>query len=233
MAACPVCGGGKAKRRCPALGQTICATCCGTKRQVEIRCPAHCGWLETARAHPHAAQQRQQELDASLVVPLIRGLDDEAYAVLMACLPAAMEFRREAAPVPLDGDLQAAAASLAATAETASRGVLYEHQPESMIAARLARAMSVPLAAAAESGVPRLDTATVAAMRRLEDVLKGFRKNGPGDPEAFFAFLARVLKPRLADANTGQALAPGTDPLLAPLAGTLPAGDEGPRIIIP
>ena len=33
-------------------------------------------------------------------------------------------------PAPLDADLQLAAAALAATAETAMRGVLYEHQPE-------------------------------------------------------------------------------------------------------
>jgi hypothetical protein len=209
MAACPVCGGGKAKRRCPALSQVICASCCGTKRQVEIRCPAGCGWLEAARIHPHAAQQRQQESDAGLIVPLIRDLDDEAYAVLMACLPAALEFRREANPVPLDADLQAAASSLAATAETASRGILYEHQAESMVAARLARAMSAPLASAAEAGVPRLDRATVVAMRRLENVLKGVRTKAPGDSDAFFAFLERVLKPRLADANTGRELAVG------------------------
>src|SRR5688500_8016174 len=88
MAACPVCGGGKAKRQCPALDQAICPTCCGTKRLVEIRCPPGCGWLKASRAHPPAAQQRQQEQDANLVVPLIRGLDDGGYAVLMACLPA-------------------------------------------------------------------------------------------------------------------------------------------------
>lgn len=232
MAGCPVCGGGKAKRHCPALGQIICATCCGTKRQREIRCPSGCGWLAAARAHPPAVQQRQQEQDASLIVPLIRGLDDEAYAVLMACLPAALQFRNEANPPPRDEDLQAAAAALAATAETAARGVLYEHQPESMVAARLARSMSGPLAAAAEAGVPRLEAATTAAMRRLEDSVKAFRRNGPATADAFFAFVERVLKPRLADATTGQALTADADPLLTPLAGAAGGGD-GPRIIIP
>ena len=223
-----MCGGGKAKRQCPALGRGICATCCGTKRLVEIDCPPSCGWLKAARAHPHAAQQRQQEQDAALVVPLIRGLDDGGYAVLMACLPAAVASRSTMDPAPLDADLQAAAAALAATAETAMRGVLYEHQAETPVAARLARAMSAPLAEAAEAGVKRLDASTAAAMRRVEEAVKEFRRSASA-PDSYMAFLARVLKPRLADAQTGQALQPDADPLLAPLG----ADNDAPRIIIP
>ncbi len=233
MAACPVCSGGKAKRHCPALGQIICATCCGTKRQGEIRCPADCGWLRAAQAHPHAAQQRQRERDATLTVQLIRGLDDEPYAVLMACLPAALQFRADATPAPRDADLEAAAAALAATAETAARGVLYEHQPESPVAARLARAMSAPLAEAAHAGIPRLDTSTVTAMRRLAESIKAVRRSEPDDPDAFFTFLGRALAPSLADANTGQAIGAGGDPLLSPLSGFTPGGPDTPRIIIP
>ena len=114
MPACATCGGGKAKRQCPALGRAICPTCCGSKRQVEIRCPSDCGWLRTSLAHPHAARLRQQELDAGMVVPLLRGLDDGGYAVLMACLSAAVAHRGEADPAPLDVDLEQAAEALAA-----------------------------------------------------------------------------------------------------------------------
>ena len=125
---------------------------------------------------------------------------------LMACLPAAVTFRNEADPPPLDSDLQAAAAALAATAETAIRGVLYEHQPDTPVAARLVRAMSAPLAEASEAGVPRLDASTAAAMRRVEEAVKDFRRRGDPAPDAYLAFLGRVLKPRLADASTGQPL---------------------------
>lgn len=229
--ACPLCGGGKAKRLCPALDQVICATCCGTKRQVEIRCPSSCGWLQSARAHPHAAQQRQQEKDAALVVPLLRGLDDGAYRVLVACLQAAVNHRLAAEPVPRDEDLQSAAAALAATAETSLRGVLYEHQPESLVAARLARAMSAPLAEAAGRGAQGLERATASAMRRVEEVVKAFRKAGTDGPAAFFDFLGRVLAPRIADASTGQPLAAlgGSPP---PHLDT-PTHADGPRIILP
>lgn len=232
MAACPLCGGAKAKRQCPALDRLICPTCCGTKRQVEIRCPADCGWLKAARAHPHAALQRQQHHDSALIIQLISGLDDEAYAVLMACLPAALSFRTGADPPPLDHDLEAAAAALAATAETAARGVLYEHRPDSMVAARLARAMSAPLAGAAQDGLPRLDTATVVAMRRLAASVKAFERTAPESPHAYLDFLDRVLKPQLADATTGRAIAERDNPLLAPAG--MNQGDVGaPRIIVP
>jgi hypothetical protein len=233
MAACAVCGGGKAKRHCPALDRTICPTCCGTRRLVEIRCPDTCGWLQSARAHPHAALQRQQEQDAALAVPLVRGLDDTAYGVLMACLQAALAFKGHAAPPPLDDDLQQAAAALGATAETAMRGVLYEHQPESPVAARLARAMSTPLAEAAQNGARALEQATATAMRRLEGALQSFRRSQPRAGDAFFEFLARVLEPRLADAQSGRPLTPGADPALAPLSGVTGPLKDAPRIIIP
>lgn len=230
MAGCRLCGGGKAKRQCPAVGGGICPSCCGTKRQVEIRCPPECGWLQSARAHPHAAQQRQQERDASLIVPLIRGLDEGPYGALITCLQAALAARATLTPVPLDVDLLEAVRAVAATAETSLRGVLYEHVPESPVAARLSRAISAPLREASERGVPQVEASVAEAMRRVDEVLQAFLKTAPDAPDAFFAFLERVLKPHLADATTGRALA-ASDPLLAPLAGGLP--DDGPRIIVP
>ena len=177
MAACPMCGGGKARRSCPALGHVICATCCGTKRLVEIRCPADCGWLQAARQHPHAAQQRQQERDSATVMPLLHGLNDTEYGVLVTCLQAAVAARRSAVPRPLDADLQAAVVALAATAETSSRGVLYEHVPD-------------------EQGMP------VASFR-----MKAYRRAAPDAAvDGFFEFLERVLQPQLADGATGHVI---------------------------
>ena len=78
----------------------------------------------------------------------------------------------------------------------------------------------------------RLDASTAAAMRRVEEAVKEFRRSGDPPRDAYFAFLGRVLKPRLADAQTGEALESGADPLLAPL-GNADAGSDAPRIIIP
>jgi hypothetical protein len=69
-------------------------------------------------------------------------------------------------------------------------------------------------------------------MRRVEAAVQEFRRTGPTAPDAYLAFLARVLKPRLADAQTGQALSAASDPVLAPLEG-LAGPADGPRLIVP
>src|SRR5262245_17311550 len=65
---CPLCRQRKAKRSCPAVGQDICAVCCGTKRLVEIACPATCVYLESAQRHPAAVVKRQQEADLTVLM---------------------------------------------------------------------------------------------------------------------------------------------------------------------
>jgi len=45
MAKCVKCKKRKAKRYCPALGESICSLCCGTHRQKQIHCPPTCPYL--------------------------------------------------------------------------------------------------------------------------------------------------------------------------------------------
>ena len=63
---CSLCGRRRGRRACPALGESICAACCGTKRLVEISCPPECSYLRSSQAHPPAAVQRQRERDLQL-----------------------------------------------------------------------------------------------------------------------------------------------------------------------
>src|SRR3954469_9620703 len=71
---CPLCRMRKARRGCPALGQQICAVCCGTKRLSEIQCPSDCTWLASARDHPPAVAVRQQQRDTGLLGAFMRDL---------------------------------------------------------------------------------------------------------------------------------------------------------------
>jgi len=45
MAKCVKCRKRKAKRYCPALGESICSLCCGLHRQKDIHCPPTCPFL--------------------------------------------------------------------------------------------------------------------------------------------------------------------------------------------
>ena len=135
---CPVCNSRKAKRACPALGQQICAVCCGTKRLVEIACPPDCGYLSAARTHPPAVIQRQLEIDRSMMLPLLQGLSERQarlFLMLVRADRAAQDRRTSASSLTRTSRRRAGA--LASTLETAGRGIVYEHQPASLVAARL------------------------------------------------------------------------------------------------
>lgn len=192
---CAACGTRKGRRQCPALGRAICAACCGSKRQVEIACPADCGWLRSAQAHPAAAVQRQRSEDQGRLHLLLDRLEHGAYLTLTVCLESALTFRGEAVPAPLDADLQAAAAAMAATRETAERGVIYEHRPDSVVATRLLDAMEQGLERMQEAGATVAATDAIAGLRRVEQAVTHARRDHADDPVAFFAFLGRVLRP--------------------------------------
>src|SRR5215207_2152679 len=134
---CPVCHQRKAKRACPALGQQICAVCCGTKRLVEISCPSDCGYLTTARTYPPAIIQRQQELDRSMLLPLLQGLSERQARVFLMLAAVTSRHQPDTLHKLVDEDIAEATGALASTFETAAKGIVYEHQPASLAAARL------------------------------------------------------------------------------------------------
>ena len=112
---CPLCGARKARRSCPALGQDICPVCYGTKRLVEIRCPADCGYLASSREHPAAVTRRQQEHDLSLLVDLMRDFNDRQSQLLLGLTTCLARYRPDDLQSVIDDDVAEAAAALAAT----------------------------------------------------------------------------------------------------------------------
>ena len=72
--ACPLCDRRRGRRSCPALGESICSACCGTKRRTQIACPPDCVYLESAAAHPPAVVQRRRERDGGFLAALLHGL---------------------------------------------------------------------------------------------------------------------------------------------------------------
>ena len=83
---CPLCGIRRARRSCPAVGQQICAVCCGTKRLTQIACPSDCPWLVSAREHPAAAVVRQRQRDMGLLMQMMRDFDQrQSQLFLMVC----------------------------------------------------------------------------------------------------------------------------------------------------
>ena len=82
--------------------------------------------------------------------------------------------------------------ALAATYETASRGVIYEHRPASLPAQRLVTALRPVLAEAGQGGsVFERDAAVV--MRRIEHAVADVRASDQLNRRAYLDLLGRVI----------------------------------------
>lgn len=134
---CPVCQRRSARRPCPALGRDICPVCCGSKRLVEINCPADCGYLMSGQAHPAAIVRRQQEADLTLVTALLGGLSGAQRELALAVLGFVVTAASDGLVRVRDEDVVEMAEAYASTLRTAQRGVIYEHRPQSLVAQRL------------------------------------------------------------------------------------------------
>ena len=190
---CPLCRQRKARRACPALGQEICAVCCGTKRLVEIRCPSDCVYLSSSRAHPPAVVQRQYERDLRVLLPTISGLTERQTQLFFLLTGSLGQYRSEGLQRTLDRDVSDASAAQAATYETAQRGVIYEHQPDSRPAQRLQQQMKAWLKELAERGGRALERDAAIVLRRIEAGAKEAERALGGGETAYLDLLARVV----------------------------------------
>lgn len=191
---CPLCNHRKTKRACPALGKPICAICCGTKRLVEINCPADCVYLASSRAHPPAIVQRQQEMDRAMVIPLLQGLSERQARVFLMLAAATARHQVEMLQKLIDEDIAQAAGALAATLETAGRGIVYEHQTASLPAARLMAELRTVVEEMSKNAGSVLDRDAAIALRRFEHAASMMATATPNTNE-FQQLLGRVLAP--------------------------------------
>src|SRR5688572_3913875 len=165
---CPLCRTRKARRACPALGQTICTVCCGTKRLIEISCPSDCAHLAAAREHPAAIIRRRQEHDVALLMPTIRHFTERQQQLFFLFHAVIARHAPEGFARLNDDDIAQAAAAEAATLETAARGVIYEHAAESPVAQRLGAEFKTMLDEVRQHGSTIYDREAAIALRAIE-----------------------------------------------------------------
>jgi hypothetical protein len=181
-ALCPICATRKAKRACPGIGRDICSVCCGTKRLVEIACPPDCPYLASARAHPAAVVQRQQDRDMRFLLPRISDLSEPQYRLFLFLQGVVLQYAREADPTPLDIDVAEATATVAATLETAGKGIIYEHQAATIPAQRLAAEIRKVVAEVAQrngADAARVERDAAKSLRRIEGAARAAQAEVP------------------------------------------------------
>jgi hypothetical protein len=205
---CSLCGARKARRACPGVGREICAVCCGTKRVIEIRCPATCGYLQAARVHPAAVEQRQRERDIALVAPTIRDLTERQQHLFFLLLGVARQQASDPLRPITDSDVADAAAALAATYETSARGLIYEHQTQSVPAQRLRSDLQAALTDFGREGNSRLiEREAPCALRAIE---RGVRAVAalPGAARTGYLDMVRRVLGAASEPTHGSAEAP-------------------------
>lgn len=194
---CPLCQIRPARRNCPALGHLICAVCCGTKRQVEIHCPPDCGYLLAAQVHPPVSVRRQQERDFGLVMAMREGLTERQADLFLELLSFVAGRQPDSLVKVTDDDVADGAGALAATYETADRGLIYEHRPTSLAAQRFAtdaKAFLAILAAEADAATARrIERDAAVVLRHLETGVRGARKVVDEGPATALGMLGRFI----------------------------------------
>ena len=214
---CPLCGRRPARRACPAAGRTICPVCCGTKRLVELPCPDDCVYLHTARQHPPAIEQRQQQRDLALVLPALRVLT-EAQRQLFVLLLGVVHAQPRDPLRPLSDDaVVEAAEALAATYETAARGVIYEHHPPSLAGQRVLAALRSALTDLGRAvDDRRVEADAPLALRAMARAARDTAVASAGSSTAFLELAGRLGAPSVPPADEPGRPRPGGGGVILP-----------------
>lgn len=128
-----------------------------------------------------------------MLLPTISGLTERQTQLFLLLTASLGQYRRDGLQRTLDQDVADASAAQAATYETAQRGVIYEHQSDSLPAQRLQQQMKTWLKELAERGGRALERDAAIVLRRIETGAREARTAlGDGDT-AYLDLLARVV----------------------------------------
>ena len=159
----------------------------------EIQCPPDCRYLSSAREHPAAVVERQRERDVSLVLPTIRHLTERQYQLFFLLHSVIARHTPQELTRLIDSDIAEAAGALAATFETAGRGVIYEHAPQGPPAQALASEIKMALSRMREQGATVYDGETAIVLRAIERGATEIRPPEGGDT-AYADLILRLLQ---------------------------------------
>lgn len=160
---CKICEIRKPRRYCPAVAGEICSICCGTEREVSLRCPLDCVYLHEA----HSREKLEGIPADKLPSPDIRITEQfiEQHMPLVDALGAILRDAALAEDGAVDTDMQEALDAVTRTWRTLESGLYYETRPDNPIAAHLQTRVQDAIASLrkelASKGVPSIPDATL------------------------------------------------------------------------
>ena len=168
-----------------------------------------------AREHPAAVVKRQQERDVALLLPTLRELTERQHQLFFLLQTAIARHTPDGFGRLNDDDVTGAASALAATFETAARGVIYEHAPESPVAARLAGDLRTAIEEMRKQGAKVFDHEIAVVLRAIENGARETRRQSDGDTSAYLTLMGRLLQVnRMARSEPAKDSAPASSIVL-------------------
>jgi hypothetical protein len=202
---CPICEKRPPKRFCPAMGEKICAVCCGREREVTIACPQDCSYLITA--HRYEAEHREPISREALPYPKVEFQVEfiyERWPVLSGIAATILNFQTQHKDLN-DAAVLSALEALAETYRTLGTGIYYERPPDLPVAHALYGAIAEFLQQVQNeqvegAGFPPLKESDI--LNLLVFLLRVGKQETNGRPRsrAFLAFL-RTRVPLAAEAT--------------------------------
>jgi hypothetical protein len=187
--ACPLCRKRPTKRACPALHQDICTVCCATKRLVEIHCTEDCRYLESGQRHPAAVVKRQIDRDVTILMASVGRLNEQQLQLFFLLQSMVLSYKPEGLARLVDSDVVLASGALAASLESASKGVIFEEATASVVAEGLRRAMKPVLEEITKNSGSRAEREVAIVLRGME---RGARHDGGHIPDGETSYLELV-----------------------------------------
>ena len=169
----------------------------------------------SAREHPAAVVRRRQERDVSRLLPTLRHLTERQYQLFFLFHTLIAQHKPKGIARLVDSDIAEAASALAATLETAARGVIYEHTPQAPPAQALAAEMKALVARIREQGATVYDHETVVVLRAIERGALEVKAPDEGDA-AYVDLISRLLQVNAARQVTVTAGTPPSSGLILP-----------------
>jgi len=196
--ACPICEKRNPRRFCPARGETICAVCCGTEREVTIDCPVDCPYLVASR---HWDLERRAVdwskvpfADVRIPASFVTEHEKLLLALSYALCRAAQENRLVA-----DSDVLVALGALVEAYRTLSSGIYYEKPPDYRVQREVYDAVRMAVeefrkAEAQARGMAGLRDGEIRDALTFLAQLGASRANGRPKGRAFLDFLRTQFK---------------------------------------
>ena len=129
----------------------------------------------------------------SQLLPTIRHLTERQYQLFFLFHTMMARYTPQGFSRLVDADVADAAAAVAATLETAARGVIYEHTPQGPPAQALATELTTMLATVREQGAKVFDREAAIVLRAIEQGARGTTVPADG-PTGYLDLVARLLQ---------------------------------------